>query len=68
MSPKWINLILGSKDAALVLSLLVNMALAGAIWRLWKSREALQDKVTAMLTDLLKELTRLTSNMIERSK
>jgi len=68
LSPKWIDIIANSQNAALVLSLLVNMVLAGAIWRLWKSREALQDKVTGMLTDLLKELTRLTSNMIGRSK
>lgn len=68
MSPGWIDLIAGSRDAALVLSLLFNVALGAAIWRLWRSREALQDKVTSMLAELLKELTRYMPNMIARGK
>jgi len=58
--------IAGSKDVALVLSLTFNFATCGAIWRLWKSREALQDKVTAMLTELVKELSKMTTNLVDR--
>jgi len=62
--PDVIN-IANSKDVALVLSLMFNFVACGAIWRLWKSREALQDKVTAMLTELVKELSRMTANLTE---
>jgi len=55
--------IAGSKDVALVLSLMFNAFACGAIWRLWKSRENLQDKVTAMLTELVKELAKMTANL-----
>jgi hypothetical protein len=55
-----------SKDVALVLSLVFNVAACEAIRRLWKSREALQDKVTAMLTGLVKELSKMTANLTER--
>lgn len=58
--------IAGSKDVALVLSLTFNFVACGAIWRLWKSREALQDKVTAMLTELVKELSKMTANLTEK--
>jgi len=62
--PDVIN-IANNKDVALVLSLMFNFVACGAIWRLWKSREALQDKVTAMLTELVKELSRMTANLTE---
>jgi len=58
--------IAGSKDAALALSLAFNVTACGAIWRLWKSREALQDKVTAMLTELVRELSKMTANLTEK--
>jgi len=66
MTPGLLNFIAGSKDVALVLSLVFNLVACGAIWRLWKSRENLQDKMNSMLTDLLKELTRLTSRLLEK--
>ena len=68
MSGWWIKTIANSKDAALVMSLLFNVIACGAIWRLWKSKEALQDRVTNMLGELLKELTRLTANLAERGR
>ena len=52
-----VDIVSSSKDAALVLSLAFNVILCGAVWRLWKSREAIQGKVTEMLTDLVKELS-----------
>ena len=58
----------GSKDVALVLSLLFNVVACTAIWRLWKSREALQDKVTEMLTNLIKELASMTSKLMEKKE
>jgi len=58
----------GSKDVALALSLVFNAAACGAIWRLWKSRETLQDKVTAMLTELVGELSKMTANLAETGK
>jgi len=66
VNPGIIKYIAGSKDVALILSLTFNVAACGAIWRLWKSREALQDKVTAMLTELVKELSRMTANLTEK--
>jgi len=47
-----------SKDVALVVSLVFNLVACGAIWRLWKSREALQDKVTKLLQETIEELNR----------
>lgn len=55
-----------SKDAALILSLLFNVMASAAIWRLWKSREALQDKVTGMLGELLTELSRLMARLVDK--
>jgi len=66
LNPRWINLVAQSKDAALVMSLVFNVVACAAIWRLWRSREALQDRVTGMLTELVKELSRMTANLIER--
>lgn len=66
MNPGIVKYIAGSKDVALMLSLFFNVAACGAIWRLWKSREALQDKVTAMLTELVKELSKMTANLMEK--
>jgi len=66
VNPGIIKYIAGSKDVALVLSLVFNAAACTAIWRLWKSREALQDKVTAMLTELVKELSKMTANLTEK--
>jgi len=66
MTPGMLKLIAGSKDVALVLSLVFNLVACGAIWKIWKSKESLQDKMTGMLTDLLKELTRLTSRLLEK--
>jgi fructoselysine-6-P-deglycase FrlB-like protein len=66
MNPGIIKCIAASKDVALMLSLFFNMAACGAIWRLWKSREALQDKVTAMLTELVKELSKMTAKLMEK--
>ena len=58
MSPYLIKMVAASKDAALVLSLVFNLVACGAIWKLWKSREALQDKVTTLLTQVIEELNR----------
>jgi len=63
-----IDKIAGSKDAALILSLTFNLIACAAVWRLWKSREELQAKVTAMLTELLTELVRVTSKLLEERK
>ena len=68
MSARWIDFVANSKDAALVLSLLFNLIACGAAWRLWKSREALQDKVTAMLSEVVKELTRLLVTLAGRDR
>lgn len=68
MNPGWIKIIAGSKDVALVLSLLFNMVACTAIWRLWKSREVLQDKMTDMLTNLIKELASMTSKLMEKKE
>jgi len=68
VNPETIKYVAGSKDVALVLSLVFNVTACGAIWRLWKSREALQDKVTAMLTELVKELSKMTFNLTETGK
>ena len=51
-------MIASSKDAALVVSLVFNLIACGAIWRLWKSREALQEKVTRLLCETIEELNR----------
>jgi len=58
MSPHLIKMIAASKDVALVLSLVFNLIACGAIWKLWRSREVLQDKVTALLTEVIEELNR----------
>ena len=58
MSPYLIKMVAASKDVALVLSLVFNLVACGAIWKLWKSREALQDKVTTLLTQVIEELNR----------
>lgn len=50
--------IAASKDVALVLSLSFNAGLCGAIWLLWRSREALQEKVTSLLVELIQEMNR----------
>lgn len=63
MSADLVKLIATSKDAALVMSLCANVVLIGAVWRVWKSRENLQDRVTAMLTDLVKELAGITRRL-----
>ena len=68
MNPGWIKMLAGSKDVALVLSLLFNAVACTAIWRLWKSREALQDKMTDMLTNLIKELASMTSKLMEKKE
>ena len=60
MNPSWVNYIVASKEAALVLSLLFNVLLCGAVRHLWKSREALQARVTGMLSELVTELVKLT--------
>jgi len=58
MSPYLIKMVAASKDVALVLSLVFNLIACGAIWKLWTSREALQDKVTTLLTQVIEELNR----------
>ena len=58
MTPYFIKMIAASKDVALVLSLVFNLIACGAIWKLWKSRETLQDKVTGLLTQVIEELNR----------
>ena len=58
MSPSWIDMIATSKNVALVVSLSFNLIACGAIWKLWKSREALQDKVTKLLHETIEELNR----------
>jgi len=58
MSWRWVAWIAESKDVALILSLAFNAVVCTALWRLWKSREALQDKVTAMLIELTQEVNR----------
>lgn len=67
MSPGIVQAIAASKEAALVLSLLFNAVACTAIYRIWKSREAQQDKMTAMLADLLKEMARLTNRLLEKN-
>jgi len=59
LSFDWIRLIADSRDAALVLSLAFNIIAIAAIRKIWKSREALGDRVTEMLMELLRELTRM---------
>jgi len=56
--PVWVKVIAESDNAVLLLSLCFNAVACAAIWRIWKSREALGDRVTMMLVELLKELTR----------
>jgi hypothetical protein len=58
MTPYLIKMIAASKDVALVLSLVFNLIACGAIYKLWRSREALQDKVTGLLTEVIEELNR----------
>ena len=58
MSPHWINMIEASKVPALVVSLCFNVVLCAAIAQIWKSREALQGKVTEVLTGLITEMDR----------
>lgn len=65
MNPGIIKYVAGSKDVALILSLAFNVTACTAIWRLWKSREMLQDKVTAMLTELVKELSKVLDDRLE---
>ncbi|WP_319521654.1 hypothetical protein [uncultured Desulfosarcina sp.] len=67
MSPGIVEAIVASKEAALVLSLLFTVVACTAIYRIWKSREAQQDKMTAMLADLLKEMARLTNRLLEKN-
>ena len=67
MTPGAVQAIAASKDAALVLSLSFNVIACTAVYRIWKSREAQQDKMTAMLADLLKEMARLTNRLLEKS-
>ena len=65
---EWLKLAAGSKDVALALSLLFNAAACTAIWRLYKSREALQEKVTGLLVSLVSELSRTTTRLLERDR
>lgn len=58
MSVSWISEIAASKNVALILSLCFNAVLCTAIWRIWKSRESLQDKVISLLTELISEMNR----------
>jgi len=58
MTPYLIKMIAASKDVALVLSLVFNLIACGAIYKLWRSRETLQDKVTALLSQVIEELNR----------
>jgi len=58
LSSQWIRLLAESKDVALILSLCFNAVACAAILRLWKSREALQDKITSMLIELTQEVNR----------
>ena len=55
-----------SRDVALIISLAWNIALGVAFWRLWRSRERLQEKVTAMLAEILREVIPLTTRLAER--
>lgn len=68
MSPAWFKYVSASKDVALAISLLFNFIACAAVWRLWKSREAMQDKVSSMLKDLVSELTRMTVRLVERER
>ena len=67
MSPGIVEAIAASKEATLVLSLLFNVVACTAVYRIWKSREAQQDKMTTMLADLLKEMARLTNRLLEKN-
>ncbi len=66
MNPFLVDSISKSKDAALVISLIFNVLAWAAIWRLWKSREALQDKVTGLMIEMVKEVSRMTVKLMER--
>ena len=68
MTPRYINMIASSKDAALVISLVFNVVILAAFWRLWRSREALQDKVTGLMLETVKEVTKLMVKLMERGK
>lgn len=55
-----------SKEAALVLSLIFNVVACAAIWRMWKSRVVLEERITTMLTDLVAELGKLMASLREK--
>lgn len=57
----WLKILAASKDAALLMSLGLNVLL-------WKSREALQEKINSMLSELLRELVKITANLSEGKK
>jgi len=62
----WVKDVAGSKDAALLLSLTVNAVAFYAIWRLWQGYRSLQDRVTGMLVDLVRELGVIATTLSER--
>ncbi|BBO74413.1 hypothetical protein DSCW_18300 [Desulfosarcina widdelii] len=66
MNWHWIKDVAGSKDAALLLSLTVNVVAFYAIWRLWQGYRILMNQVTGMLVDLVKELGVMATNLSGR--
>ena len=66
MSLRAITMLAESRDVALVLSLAGNLALGVAFWRLWRSRERLQERVATMLAEILREIVPLAIRLAER--
>ena len=66
MNLNLLSTIAQSRDAALLISLAGNVALAVAFWRLWRSRERLQERVATMLAEILREIVPLAIRLAER--
>lgn len=58
MNWQWVSRIAESAGVALAISLVFNAIACGAIWLLWQKYQALQDKTTALLTDMIGEMNR----------
>ena len=62
MNPDAVAVLAASKDVALAMSVLFNLAACAAIWRLWKSVLTMQAEITGLMVSLSKE----TSSLLEK--
>lgn len=66
MNTKLIELVAESRDAALVVSLVFNAIMIGALWRLWKGYQQLIGQAARIYGELARELARLTERLLDK--